>query len=313
MANATRMRTRIITNPRAGRGRAAGVARLAQAELQAAGWQAEIVPSSAPGEATSLAREAAASYDLVVACGGDGTLNEVVSGAAGVRPVGFIPCGTGNDFARTMGISLDPRQAARQLLNGTAHPVDLLALESPGGAPVMRYAINVVGVGLDAAVAARMNRQPRLGGGCLSYLWALMIELGRLEPVRLRLEVDGQRWEGAALLVAIANAISYGGGMRIAPQARVDDGLLDVVVVGPMGRIEFLRTLPRVFNGSHLQHPAVSWQCGREVLVECDQPAPVLVDGDVRAQTPLRVKLLPGGVDFWLPDSHVPQIFRLRQ
>ena len=120
-------------------------------------------------------------------------------------------------------------------------------------------------------------------------------------PARLRLRVDDEVWEGEALLVAIANAQTYGGGMRIAPAACTDDGLLDVIVVAPLGRARFLWTLPRVFRGTHVDHPAVTCRRGREVVVESDTPVPVMVDGDLRATTPLQVAVVPGAAHLWLP------------
>lgn len=292
------MRVSLIANPKAGRGRALRAAQTAAALLREAGWEVTLAPTAGPGDATNLAR-AAEAHDLVVACGGDGTLSEVISGALpGDVPVGLIPSGTGNDFARAVGLSHDPAEAARQLLAGAPRRVDLMVLDAPAA-----RAVNIIGIGFDAAVATRMNRQSRAGGGCIPYLSAVMAELVHLRPVKLRLRVDEETWEGEALLVAIANAQSYGGGMRVAPDARIDDGLLDIVIVEPLGRLDFLRTLPKVFKGTHLQHPAVSCRRGREIVVESDEPVPALVDGDVRAQTPLQVTVAPGAVKLWLPPT----------
>lgn len=293
------MRVQMIVNPKAGRGRAMAAALAAETEFHAAGWQTDLAHTSAPGDATRIAREAANACDLLVACGGDGTLCEVLNGTQGSdTPVAFIPAGTGNDFTRTVGLPTTPREAARQIVAGQSRRLDLMRLDTPA-----MFAINIIGIGFDAMVAARMNRHTRVGGGALSYLAAVMIELARLRPVRLRLRVDEETWEGPALLVAIANAQSYGGGMRIAPDACVDDGLLDVIIVEPMGRLSFLRTLPRVFKGTHLQHPAVSCRRGREIVVESDVPVPVMVDGDLKATTPLRVTVAPGAAHLWLPPT----------
>ena len=291
------MRVQMIINPGAGRGRGMAAAQSAEVEFHLAGWRTDLRVTSGPGDATAIARAAAGRYDLIAACGGDGTLCEVLNGTqASDTPVAFIPAGTGNDFGRTLGLPPTPREAARQVVAGQPRRLDLMRLDAPPLA-----AINVIGIGFDAAVAARMNRGARLGGGAWPYLAAVMAELARLRPVKLRLWVDGEAWAGEALLVAIANAQSYGGGMRIAPEACVDDGLLDVVVVEPLGRVEFLRTLPRVFKGTHVRHPAVSCRRGREIIVESDAPAPVMVDGDLRATTPLRVTVAPGAAHLWLP------------
>jgi len=158
-----------------------------------------------------------------------------------------------------------------------------------------------MGVGFDAAVSVRINRRRRLTGGLGAYLAAVGQELIRYRPTRLALQVDGERWEGEVLLAAVANAQSYGAGMRIAPQAVLDDGLLDVVVVQALSRLAFLRAFPRVLRGTHLSHPAVLTWRGRRVTVETLTPQPVLVDGDVQCSTPLRVEVAPGRAQLWRP------------
>lgn len=292
------MRVQIIVNPHSGRGRGVASAEAVASELRAAGWKVSSVTTSGPGHASDLAREALATHDLLLACGGDGTLCEVLNGVfPHPGPVGFIPAGTGNDLCRGLGLSRQPHEVARQLLAGRPRPLDLMRLSDP---PIV--SINVIGIGFDAAVAERMNRGSRAIGGPIPYLSAVMAELVRMRTVKLKLRLDGETWEGEALLVAVANARSYGGGMQIAPHASMDDGLLDVVIVEPLGRLDFLRTLPRVFSGTHLDHPAVSCHRGRELLVESTEPLPIMVDGDVRARAPLHVTLLPGAVNLWLPD-----------
>lgn len=291
------MRVQVIYNPVSGKGRAERAARAAAEVWTTAGWEAPLTPTQGAGDATALAARLASEADLVVACGGDGTLSEVVNGLIGTgTPVGLIPAGTGNDFGRTVGLSRDPYEAAHQLLHGAPQPVDLLAVGD--GGPV---AINVLGVGFDAAVARRMNAQTRSTGGVLAYLSAVMLELVHLQPTPVRLRVDGQDWAGEALLVAVANAQSYGAGMRIAPAASVSDGLLDVVIVRHMPRWRFLHCLPRVFRGTHTALAEVEvWQ-GRKVRIETEAPQPVLVDGDLCGETPLSVRVLPEAIRMWLP------------
>ncbi len=292
------MRVALITNPRSGRNCGLSAAARAEAELRAADWDVQRLVTAGPGDAEALAREAAGrGFDAVVACGGDGTLSQVVTGLldSGV-PAGFIPAGTGNDFARTLGLSRDPAVAARQLLAGSPGGIDLL--EVNGGA---LWSLNILGVGLDAAVAARINRRRRLTGGLLAYLTALAQEMWDYRPTQVRVAVDGEAWEGRALLVAVANATSYGAGMRIAPHADIADGLLDVVLVECMGRCAFAINFPRVFRGTHLTQPAVHVWRGREAVVETPEPSPVLVDGDIRGETPVTVRVSAGRVRFWLP------------
>lgn len=298
MGRTSDMRVAIIANPRAGRNSGLAVAQAAARELSAGGWRVETRPTTCPGDATHLAREAAGEgYDLVLACGGDGTLSQVITGLldTGV-PTGILPAGTGNDFARNLGLPRAPLAAARAALTGHPAPVDLLEVNDG-----RLWAVNVAGAGFDAAVAERMNRRRRLTGGALAYLTAVVQELARHRPTEMRVEVDGEVWEGRALLCACANSESYGAGMRIAPAARVDDGLLDVVVVQAMGRARFLWCLPRVFRGTHCALPEVLTWRAREVRVETETPLPVLVDGDVQTATPLHIRIAPARAQLWWP------------
>ncbi len=292
------MRIALITNPKAGRNSGVTAAARAADEFENAGWETVTRLTTGPGDATRLAREAAdEGFDAVFACGGDGTLSQALTGLldTGV-PGGMIPAGTGNDFARTIDLSRDPATAARQLIEGHAKDIDLLQIND--GA---LWSVNVVGVGFDAAVAERINRRRRLTGGLLAYLTAVAHELVSYRPTQMYLRVDEQQWEGKALLLAVANARSYGAGMKIAPTAEIDDGLLDVVLVEHMSRMEFIRTFPRVLRGTHIAHRAVRTWKGKEIRIETPEPSPVLVDGDVQGETPVHVCVSPGRARLWMP------------
>lgn len=294
------MRITLIVNPIAGLRRGLRAAAQALPVLTAAGLDVDVCQTSGPGEMERLAREAAAAKpDAVVVCGGDGSLSQAVRGLldTGV-PLGLIPAGTGNDFARAVGISRVPRLAATQLLGGGPTPVDLL--ETDDGAVL---ALNVMGMGFDARVCERINRRPRIVSGKLAYLPAVARELIAYRPLEVRLRVDDRRWEGPILLLAVANARSYGAGMMISPRSHIDDGLLDVIVVQAVSRVEFVRSFPRVFRGAHLGHPAVVALRGREVEVLTAEPCPVLSDGDLATVTPLRVHVLPRRSLLWLPET----------
>jgi diacylglycerol kinase (ATP) len=147
-----------------------------------------------------------------------------------------------------------------------------------------------------------MNHGTRRAAGLPAYLAAVTREFMEYRPTYVRLQVGRERWEGAALLVAVANARSYGAGMIVAPMAEIDDGLLDVVLVEHVGRIQFLRTFPRVFRGTHITHPAVHTWKGKEVTVETPEGlCPVLVDGDVQCETPIHVQVSQGRAKLLLP------------
>jgi len=295
------MRAALVTNPRAGRGKGLRAAAQAEAVLRAAGWRMETLLTEGPGDAVRLAQQAArGGCDVVLACGGDGTLSEVLTGLRGTTvAASVIPAGTGNDFCRTVGIRRGPAEAARQLLTSEAVAVDILAVNAEA-----LWCVNIVGIGFDARVARRINRRRRLTAGLAAYLSAVVQELVMYRSDSLCVETDGMQWQGAALLVAIANARSYGAGMLIAPSAEIDDGLLDVVVVEDLGRLEFLRSFPQVLRGTHLGHPAVRTWRGREVRVTARAEAvPVLVDGDIRCETPLSVRVVPGCAWMLLPQG----------
>ncbi len=302
------MHIALVVNPVAGRRRGLRAATAAEAVLTGGGWRVVRRLTEVPDDARRLAAEAASEgFEAVFACGGDGTLSQVVQGLidTGV-PAGFIPTGTGNDFARTIGLQRTPALAAKQALLGHAAEVDLLEING-GGA----WSLNVMGVGFDAQVAHRINRRSRVAGGLSAYLVAVAQELLRSQPMEVRLRVGKETWEGRALLVAVANATCYGAGMRIAPEADITDGLLDVVLVEYVSRLAFVRAFPRVLRGTHLTHPAVHVWRAPECAIETAETAPVLVDGDVQLQTPLRVRVAHRRARLWMPPALAPVSRRL--
>lgn len=292
------MHVALITNPRSGRQRGPRAAVAAEEVFREAGWEVEIHLTTAHDDAVRMAAKCAeGGVDAVFAAGGDGTLSQVLTGLldTGV-PAGVIPAGTGNDLARTLGLSLEPALAAAQLVQGAPEPVDLMEID--GG---RWWAVNVLGIGFDSRVAGRMARKSRAVGGIWAYLLAVAGEFAAFRSTRMKLTVDDQHWEGPALLTAIGNARSYGAGMKITPQAEIDDGWLDVVVVGAMSRLQFLRNFPRVMHGTHLSHPAVHTWRGKSIHLEAEEPVPINVDGDLRGETPLSVRVAPGRALLWRP------------
>lgn len=291
------MRVFLLYNPVAGAGHGQRQAQRAAGVLTEAGWRVELAGTSGPSQAEQLARQAAEEgVDLVVACGGDGTFCQAARGLAGSGvPLGLVPAGTGNDLARSLGIAFAPVQAARQLLLGAASHMDLLRVNEG------LLAANIVGTGFDAAVAERITHRSRFATGKLAYLTAVLQELSHFSPCQLKLQVDGHRWEGRALLVAFANAQSYGAGMKIAPKAELEDGLMDVVVVSELPKYAFLWHLPKVFSGRHLGLKGVHYFQGRQAELEAERQLPVLVDGDLEATTPLHIEVAHRALLVWRP------------
>lgn len=293
--NGCPMRAVLIVNPIAGRGRGIRAAADAAEVLREHGWSIEARQTSGPGHATELASQASADVDVVVSVGGDGTLSETLSGLLTSKtPCGLIPCGTGNDFARFVGINPSARGAAEQIAHGSAWPIDVAAVNDG-----QKHFVNVLGIGFDAAVAARINRRRRVSAGLWAYMPAILSEVACRSHLQATVEVDGRLFEDDWLLVAVANGNAYGSGFRIAPEACCDDGLLDVILVRGSGRIEILRNLWLARQGKHLAHPKVIMARGRSIRIRTQVPAPVMTDGDVGLCTPIQIEAVPGAALLW--------------
>ena len=291
-------RITIIVNPAAGRGSArqwigeleVRLSLAIQSTHRIISWQ--IIETSGPGDATELAREAVrGGANIVAAAGGDGTIGEIVNGLVGTDvALGVIPMGTGNDFARSLGIGTDVDKAIYNLLEGIPIAIDV-------GKTQGRFFVNVSGCGLDAVVAQRVNTGFRWLRGSSAYLAALLQSLLPYRAATIRLTLDNEIIETKALLCSVANARYYGGGMRIAPDAMLTDGLFDICLIEEVGKIEFLRTFRKVFKGRHITHPAVRMLRSKYVKVESDRPLPVLVDGEIVGTTPAEFEMLAGGLN----------------
>ncbi|MFQ6097883.1 MAG: diacylglycerol/lipid kinase family protein, partial [Armatimonadota bacterium] len=285
------MRIAIVANPLAGRRRATSVGEVARL-IRDAGHEVQVHFSESAGHCRELAAAAAqGGCEVVAAAGGDGTLSQVARGILHTNAsLALIPFGTGNDFCLAAGISRDPIEAGKQLVRGCPRPIDVCWVGDK-----RRPFVNIAGVGFDAAVANVFQRlRWPLAGGTWGYLTAVVLTLFRSSPARYRLRIDNATIVTQAWLVPVCNAISYARGMRIAPGARIDDGKLDVCVVGAVSRPELLRNLRRVFAGAHTQHPAFSHYQAEHVHIEADPPQPVMVDGDPYTHTPVEFGIMPG-------------------
>jgi diacylglycerol kinase (ATP) len=257
------------------------------------------VETRAAGEGAARAAEGVrAGVGLIVAVGGDGTLNEVVNGITDEtgRPLatlGAILTGRGRDGARTLGVPRDPARAIERLAAARA-PVrrDLGLVRWPGG---HRYFVTVAGAGFDAVVAARALTLP--GPGTVPYLRAVVTSLRDHRPWPLRVRVDDAPARSlTATAVIVANGSTCGGGMRIAPGAHAADGLLDLVMLGALSRAALLRWLPTVYWGGHLRHPRITVERVRAVTVTSDRALPLHIDGEPCGAAPFEVTVVPGGL-----------------
>jgi len=200
-----------------------------------------------------------------------------------------IPAGGGNDAARSLGLPADPLAAAGLLTRLRRRPADLATVAG-------RAYLNVAGAGFDSEVNRLANQRLRWARGRPRYVGAVLAELVVGRPATFELVLDGQATRLQAWLVAVANGPSYGGGMRVAPAASLDDGLLEVVVIGEIGKLEFLRTFPQVFSGRHVEHPAVAVHRAARVDLDADRTLAVYADGEPAGTLPATFEVRPAAV-----------------
>jgi diacylglycerol kinase (ATP) len=285
----------IIINPISGRaGPAAGRARaeLASATINRHGEPADVFVTERPGHARDLAKAAVArGVRLVMAWGGDGTINEIVGALAFSQvPIGIVPAGSGNGLARELGVARRPEQAIADALAARPRAIDIGEL---GG----RLFVNVAGIGFDAYVASRFGEPGNRRRGFAKYAEITLRALVTYQTARYVIATATGVTNPRALLVTIANSAQFGNGARIAPGARVDDGVLDLVIVEERSRWQTIWQLPRLFNGTADRIASRSTQRIDQATIECDQPMVFHVDGEaVRGGTRLTARVHPGAL-----------------
>ncbi len=292
-----------IVNPAAGHGHVRRAWPRLAAALDAAGVAYRCVLTAAAGEATRLAARAHADgARTVLAVGGDGTLHEVLNGLMDGQPraaLAVAPLGTGNDFAGFLGVPREPRALASMLLRQRTRAVDVGVLDyQTDGGRATRHFINVAGVGYDAFVLEHM---PRRGPRLPAYLVGLVAGLVRYRAPRFTVRAAGLSVEGPLFVAFAMLGRTCGGGMRFAPDARPDDGLLDLVTVGHLSPLAALARLPSIYDGSILRDPAVRHCRCAEVVVDAEPATRVEADGQLLGRTPATARVLPGAIDFVVP------------
>lgn len=285
----------LLVNPTSGRGRGARLAEPVAERLRSLGASIDVVVGHDADEAADKIRDRVdAGVDAVVALGGDGLVNMALQVVAGTPvPLGVVPAGTGNDFARALGLSLtDPMAAVDFLARGESRQVDL-------GRVAGRWFGGVLGSGFDSMVNERANRMtwPR---GRSRYNVAMLAELRTFRPVPFELVLDGEEWQTKAMLVAVGNSASYGGGMRVCPDASLEDGLLDVTVLGPISKPEFIRVFPSVYKGTHVRHRAVTVKRARHVSLSAFGVT-AYADGERVATLPVACEAVPKALHVLAP------------
>lgn len=287
----------VAVNPAASFGRNREVGAAVAARLSAAGYDVRLL-REANLELLRLATEEALALgaDGLIVVGGDGMVSLGANVLAGSEvPFGLVAAGTGNDFARALGVPYDdPARAIDALIGALERPpsaVDVAVARH--GELTTRYGV-VLSAGFDAIVNERANRMVRPRGPN-RYLLALVRELATFRPREYVLEIDGARRTQRAMLVSVANTSSLGGGLRIVPDAELTDGLLDVFIVHPLSRAALLRVLPKVYSGEHVDHPAVEFVRARRVTIAADDVI-AYADGERIGPLPVEVEVAPGAL-----------------
>jgi YegS/Rv2252/BmrU family lipid kinase len=287
-------RVRLIVNPAAGGGRAARILPGIERALRARAVELAVVRTTDLDDARALAREAAAAGEIAVACGGDGLVGAVAGALVESHGVlGILPGGRGNDLARVLGIPSGPEAAAAVLAAGHERPLDLAELDG-------RRFCCIASCGFDSD-ANRIANETTWIRGNLVYLYAALRALAAWHPARFELVLDGEASSFSGWSVVAANSQAYGGGMFIAPDASLEDGLLDVVTTSDVSKRRFLTQLPKVFKGLHVANPEVVVRRAREVTIRADRPFTVYADGDPIGDLPVTIRALPAAVRVLVP------------
>jgi diacylglycerol kinase (ATP) len=289
-----RVRVLVIRNARSGTSRRRSQVDKLVTRLESGGASVELASPASPADARATAAQARrAQHDVLLAAGGDGTLSVVVNGLVQTpkaeRPaLAILPVGRGNDFAAELG------------LNGLEQTLDALARDERRFVDLAKTEagvfLGVGGTGFDAQAARRAQNTPLLSGR-LVYGYAVLRTLLDFRHLEARVRYDGGVYEGPVTFAAVGNGRRYGGGMHITPEAKLEDGLLDLCLVRDISRAGLLFMFPTVFSGSHLGHWSVEYRKTKFVEIETEEPAEFFADGEFLQETPLRIDVLPGELE----------------
>ncbi len=294
---------RVVLNPRAGHGNGHDGVNSAIAVWRRRGWLVELTTTNYAGHASELAREAVVDgCDLVVAAGGDGTVNEVINGlACSATALAVLPLGTGNVWVRELHLPLDPVEVAEILLQGVFRQLDL-------GQAGERYFLLMAGIGFDAHVARKVDPGEKRRFGLVAYVVKALRLARQVRGTPVRLVLDGRPVRGRALMIVVGNSRLYGGFLQIAHHASPVDGLLDVVIIkGGDMRVAPLHLLS-IFLRQHHFNPDLDYYRARELSIDSMVPLDVQVDGDTIGHTPLRLRVVPGALRALLPAGSFEQL-----
>jgi diacylglycerol kinase (ATP) len=292
----------ILLNPNAGRGKARFVLREALEVMPRVGLKVDVQESRDAQHLVTLARQAAAEKpDAIVSVGGDGTHHYVLNGMVGSEiPLGIIPGGNGNDFAKGLGIPTQARAAAQALLAGNTRRIDLARTGN-------RVYGCIAGAGFDSVVTRYANERTRRLRGSWAYAWSILRCLKSYRPEPLEIVSDVQEFSGDVVFAVVGNNVSYGGGIHLTPRAKLDDGLLDVCVVPYMGKLELLRWLPSAYRGEHLRHPRIIYFQAHKVCLSTTSRLELFGDGEFMQELPATIEIVPRALPVIVPVASSPR------
>ena len=297
------MRIAIILNPIAGGGKAKEMSSHAKETLQQAGFEVSLMESTFAGASTGLARQAALlGYDPVLACGGDGTVLEVVNGLEGTTSImGILPYGRGNDVYKDLGLPIDSEEALQTIIHGHPRSVDAVKCRS-------RAFLGVGGVGVDGQAAVNAERWKRfLPKAGISYILVGFLTMAFFRPFTLELILDGERHQfNYTYVVAVGNTSTYSQGMKILPKASFQDGLLDACVITSKSHLHLFPLFFKIFSGEHIKDPGVRYFQGKELQLNCLDPHRTIycfADGEMFGALPNHYSACPNQIQILYPEG----------
>ncbi len=304
----------VVVNPRAANGEVGENWEQVRALLESTLGAFDFAMTDAPMAAARLAREALKSgHDLIASLGGDGTHNETVNGffegGQVINPaaaLAILPCGTGGDFRKSLDLSGDMREAALRIASGSPSPCDVgrVRFVQHDGQEAERYFINIASFGISGLVDKKANTSSKALGGKASFMLALVRALSEFTPQRVRMVIDDRIDVQAPINnVAVANGRFFGGGMKVAPFARIDDGFFNIVIIREMSLSDVVLTGIKVYDGKHLESPHISHLQARKLFAEpmgAEGDEVLLdIDGEAPGRLPATFEILPGAIRIW--------------
>lgn len=289
------MQCKVIVNPVAGRGNVGKQIPRIKSLLAQTGITYDLELTRSPGHGIELAREAAKKYPMIVAVGGDGTINEVVNGIAGSEStLGIIPAGTGNDLARSLHIPTGLEKSIKTLLTGRTIAMDI-------GKDIDGFFSNILGIGFPSDVMYHANTAHNFLRGSTAIKASIIQVVNKLQPYSVHIETDSKKFSATVMGIFILNTPFAGGGVMLAPAARWDDGMFDVLIMHEMGKLEFLNTLPKAYKGKHVKNRHIEIIRTTRIKIAAQLAMRKNFDGNIIGATPVQAEVLPRALKIRVP------------